>query len=95
MQSGLNSDTLVNLRGLTQEELERLLASERFADWMLILHPDQQQFVNREYNGPPRLIGVAGSGKTVVLVHRARGLAKNTPASESLSDIGTLAGLSD
>lgn len=76
MQSGLNSDSLVNLRDLTSEEIQRLLASDRFADWMLFLHPDQQQFVKREYNGPARLLGVAGSGKTVVLVHRAKALAK-------------------
>lgn len=84
MQSGLNSDTLVNLRDLTSEEIQRLLASERFADWMLFLHPDQQQFVKREYSGPARLIGVAGSGKTVVLVHRARALAKKYPGERIL-----------
>lgn len=46
------------------------------AEWMYFLHPSQLEIVGREFNGPARLRGVSGSGKTCVLLHRARKLAK-------------------
>ena len=46
------------------------------ADWMLFLHPEQKKIVERDLRGAARLRGVSGSGKTCVLVHRARYLAK-------------------
>jgi len=45
-------------------------------DWMLYLHPEQEKIAFAELSGPVRLRGVSGSGKTSVLVHRARHLAK-------------------
>ena len=47
----------------------------RFQDWMLFLHPGQQRVVEENFAGPALLTGVSGSGKTCVLVHRARELA--------------------
>jgi superfamily I DNA/RNA helicase len=47
------------------------------AEWMYFLHPSQRELVNREFNGPARLRGVSGSGKTCVLLHRARKLARD------------------
>jgi hypothetical protein len=44
-------------------------------DWMVYLDPDQQALVDRDYNGPARIRGAAGTGKTVVALHRARRLA--------------------
>lgn len=46
------------------------------ADWMLFLHPEQKIVSQKDFRGPARLKGVSGSGKTSVLVHRARRLAK-------------------
>jgi hypothetical protein len=46
------------------------------AEWMFFLHPSQKELVDRDFNGPARLRGVSGSGKTCVLVHRARRLAR-------------------
>lgn len=62
--------------GVSAAELERLLSHDCFAEWMLFLHPDQEEYVLREFGGPARLLGVSGSGKTVVLVHRAKHLAQ-------------------
>lgn len=45
-------------------------------DWMLFLHPEQKVLVDKEFSGPVRLRGVSGSGKTTVLIHRARCLAR-------------------
>lgn len=61
------------------EALERALASGNFDAWRLFLHPDQQEYVDKETSGPFRLSGGAGTGKTVVLVHRAVRLARQNP----------------
>ena len=43
--------------------------------WAIFLHPDQRGIVERTYNGPARASGSAGTGKTVVALHRAARLA--------------------
>jgi hypothetical protein len=45
-------------------------------DWMVYLDPAQHELVERTYNGPARIRGAAGTGKTVVALHRARALAR-------------------
>ncbi|WP_417703447.1 3'-5' exonuclease [Rheinheimera aquimaris] len=74
MQAPENSETFITFddTGLLDEVFER----GTLADWMLFLHPEQRQVSDRELRGPARLRGVSGSGKTCVLVHRARSLAK-------------------
>ena len=47
--------------------------------WTVFLHPDQSGIVERSYNGPARVSGSAGTGKTVVALHRAAFLAKSSP----------------
>ncbi|MBX4954746.1 UvrD-helicase domain-containing protein [Rhizobium lentis] len=44
-------------------------------EWAIFLHPAQREFVDRNFNGPARVIGSAGTGKTVVALHRAVRLA--------------------
>ncbi|GAA1764414.1 UvrD-helicase domain-containing protein [Kocuria aegyptia] len=61
------------------EALARALASGNFDAWRLFLHPDQQEYVDKETSGPFRLSGGAGTGKTVVLVHRAVRVARQNP----------------
>ena len=63
-------------------------------DWAIFLHPAQREFVERNFNGPARVIGSAGTGKTVVALHRAVRLASEdashqvllTTFSEDLAD---------
>ncbi|HEW79206.1 MAG TPA: ATP-dependent helicase, partial [Phycisphaerales bacterium] len=45
--------------------------------WRVFLHPSQRSIVEREWNGPVRVLGGAGTGKTVVAMHRAKWLAQN------------------
>ena len=45
-------------------------------DWMIFLHPNQRSAIGRHYSGPARVRGSAGTGKTVVGLHRAVWLAK-------------------
>ncbi len=44
--------------------------------WRIFLHPSQRSIVEKEYNGPVRVLGGAGTGKTVVAMHRAKWLAE-------------------
>ncbi len=60
------------------EELERALEYP-WEKWTIFLHPAQQQLIEREYNGPVRISGSAGTGKTIVALHRAVFLARSNP----------------
>lgn len=44
--------------------------------WRVFLHPSQRTLVERDWNGPVRVLGGAGTGKTVVAIHRAKYLAE-------------------
>ncbi len=57
------------------EEIE-LLVSAPIEDWMVFLHPNQETIVRAEYAGPSRVRGAAGTGKTVVALHRAAELSE-------------------
>lgn len=62
-----------------QEDLRRVIESGDFGRWRVFLHPEQQRYVDARYNGPARVTGGAGTGKTVVVVHRARALHRRSP----------------
>ncbi len=60
------------------EELERALEYP-WEKWTVFLHPDQRGLVGRDFAGPARVSGSAGTGKTVVALHRAVFLARANP----------------
>jgi mRNA-degrading endonuclease RelE of RelBE toxin-antitoxin system len=60
------------------EELERALEYP-WEKWAVFLHPAQQQVVEKDYSGPARVCGSAGTGKTIVALHRAVFLARANP----------------
>lgn len=60
------------------EELERAF-DYPWDKWTVFLHPEQRQLVERDYGGPARVSGSAGTGKTVVALHRAVHLARTHP----------------
>jgi len=57
------------------EELERALEYP-WEKWTVFLHPMQRSLVERAYSGPARVSGSAGTGKTIVALHRAVFLAR-------------------
>jgi len=60
----------------TDDELVELLTGD-FEAWRTFLHPTQRMLAQKPvYNGPAKITGGAGTGKTVVLMHRARFLAQ-------------------
>ena len=56
------------------EELQKMLDAP-LEKWRVFLHPSQRKLVERNWNGPVRVLGGAGTGKTVVAMHRAKWLA--------------------
>ncbi|MCC7105452.1 MAG: UvrD-helicase domain-containing protein, partial [Chloroflexi bacterium] len=60
------------------EELEQALAYP-WEKWIVFLHPAQRVAVERDYGGPARISGSAGTGKTIVALHRAAFLARQNP----------------
>ena len=65
------------------DALERAL-DYPWEKWTVFLHPAQRQLVEREYRGPARVSGSAGTGKTIVALHRAVHLARAHPESRVL-----------
>ena len=59
----------------SDEELQAILAAP-LEKWRIYLHPSQRKLVERGWNGPVRVLGGAGTGKTVVAMHRAVWLAR-------------------
>jgi hypothetical protein len=68
---------------LSRQEVEEALLAGILAspieEWMSFLHPAQAKLVRRSFNGPARIRGAAGTGKTVVGLHRAAYLARSRP----------------
>ncbi|MEM6503859.1 MAG: 3'-5' exonuclease [Planctomycetota bacterium] len=67
----------------SSEELQRAL-DYPWDRWAVFLHPSQRAIVERRYNGPARVGGSAGTGKTVVALHRAVELALTYPDAKVL-----------
>lgn len=57
-----------------EDELRRIMA-EPLEKWRVFLHPTQRKIVRKKYSGAARVLGGAGTGKTVVAMHRAKYLA--------------------
>jgi len=58
-----------------ENDLEQILSAP-LEQWRVFLHPMQRRLATRNLNGPCRVLGGAGTGKTVLAVHRAKHLAK-------------------
>jgi len=65
------------------EELARAL-DYPWERWVVFLHPSQADWVSRSFPGPCRVQGSAGTGKTVVALHRAVHLARRNPQARVL-----------
>lgn len=55
-------------------DLEALMAAP-LERWRVFLHPSQRKLIERDWAGPVKVTGGAGTGKTVVAMHRAARLA--------------------
>lgn len=71
-------DALLTVDEVHSALLDVVLAKP-IEDWMAFLHPQQARLVRRSFPGPSRIRGPAGTGKTVVGLHRAAYLARTRP----------------
>jgi hypothetical protein len=81
---GKTTDTIADVDCISDEELQKILGSQNYSDWLLYLNPAQSKHVKANHSGPARVLGVSGSGKTCVAVHRAKELAARYPGERIL-----------
>lgn len=74
LQTDASKKSFVIVEG--EEELQAIM-QEPLEKWRIFLHPTQRKIVDKKFNGPARVLGGAGTGKTVVAMHRAKMLAPN------------------
>ncbi|PWU48058.1 DNA helicase [Micromonospora globispora] len=63
----------------SDDEALQAMLGESFERWQIFLHPTQRKLVERKYNGPARVGGGPGTGKTIVALHRVAHLARQLP----------------
>ncbi|GAA2961060.1 3'-5' exonuclease [Glutamicibacter bergerei] len=66
--------------GDAPEALREVIEGGSADAWRTFLHPEQRRYADGSWNGPFRLTGGAGTGKTVVILHRAKTLAQRDPS---------------
>ncbi len=66
----------IKLDDKSESELKDMLSAP-LEKWRVFLHRSQRKLVEKSFSGPARVLGGAGTGKTVVAMHRAKWLAKN------------------
>ena len=71
-------DALRRFRVVDNQAALALALDAPWEQWAVFLHPTQQGVVDRTYAGPARTSGSAGTGKTVVALHRAARLARHS-----------------
>ena len=80
-------DTSVSMKSFVvvegEDELRDILAAP-LEKWRIFLHPTQRKIVRKQYTGPARVLGGAGTGKTVVAMHRAKHLASRLESDQRI-----------
>lgn len=66
-----------------EKELRDIMSAP-LEKWRVFLHPVQRKIVSQQYNGPARVLGGAGTGKTVVAMHRAKWLASQADEDQTI-----------
>jgi superfamily I DNA/RNA helicase len=72
-------DALSRFRVMTNVEALSRALEYPWEKWSVFLHPAQRDLVERAYNGSARISGSAGTGKTIVALHRAVHLTRRHP----------------
>lgn len=80
----MHPDTLRRVQTVTSEEELRLALDFPWDKWSVFLHPSQREVVQRDFSGPARVTGTAGTGKTIVALHRAARAIHDDPLAQVL-----------
>ena len=68
---------------VADEETLAAILNSPLAQWRVFLHPTQRQLAEGDRSGPVRVLGGAGTGKTVLAMHRAKWLAEHRATTEN------------
>ena len=68
------------------ESLRTVIEAGSFEQWRVYIHPEQRRMAQGAHKGSARVFGGAGTGKTVVAVHRANNLAKRAISNQDPGD---------
>ena len=82
-----HGDEIISVKENTveyEEALNHLAQKGNSLDWLLFMHPEQSNVVDKNFPGPAQLSGVSGSGKTCVAIRRALRLAEFNPDAKLL-----------
>ncbi|WP_439544000.1 3'-5' exonuclease [Hyphomicrobium sp.] len=77
-------DAQRRFRIMEDAEVLKLALEFPWDQWTVFLHPSQRQVVEQQFSGPARVSGSAGTGKTVVAIHRAANILKRDPRARLL-----------
>ena len=80
----LHPDALRRFRIMDGAEALEQAFTYPWEKWTIFLHPTQRQLVDRDYGGPARVSGSAGTGKSIVALHRAVHIVRSQPESRVL-----------
>ena len=67
---------------VADEETMAAIMNSPLSQWRVFLHPTQRKLAQGDRSGPMRVLGGAGTGKTVLAMHRAKWLAENRVSSD-------------
>ena len=80
-------ESMAEFMVITDDDVLEAMLSAPMEQWRVFLHPSQRRLVERDWNGAVRLLGGAGTGKTVVAMHKARWLASRNIRNGNLGRI--------
>ncbi len=67
---------------VADEETMTAILNSPLAQWRVFLHPTQRKLAQGDKSGPMRVLGGAGTGKTVLAMHRAKWLAEHRASTD-------------
>lgn len=73
------------LEEVDTDSLRTVIEAGDFDQWRVFIHPEQRRMAEADFSGSARVFGGAGTGKTVVAVHRANNLVTRFGAAPGLS----------
>jgi hypothetical protein len=73
-------ETLARFVVVPDDEAMQSIMNAPLAQWRVFLHPSQYKLANGDRSGPVRVLGGAGTGKTVLAMHRSNWLAQQRTA---------------
>ncbi len=75
----VHPDTMRRVITIDSGDELRLALDYPWDKWSVFLHPSQRAIVDRDFSGPARVTGTAGTGKTIVALHRAARAVRSDP----------------